>query len=29
MEQVDHGKMGLVLTHDISNIIESHPFVII
>jgi hypothetical protein len=29
MEQVDHGKMGLKLAHDISNINEGHPFVIV
>jgi hypothetical protein len=29
MEQVGHGKMGLELAHGISNINESHPFVII
>jgi hypothetical protein len=29
MEEVDHGKMGLELVHDISNINESHPFMII
>jgi hypothetical protein len=29
MEPVDHGETGLELAHDISNINESHPFVII
>jgi hypothetical protein len=28
MEQIDHGKMGLELAHGISNINESHAFVI-
>jgi hypothetical protein len=29
MEQVHHGKTGLKFAHGISNINESHPFVII
>jgi hypothetical protein len=29
MKQVDHGKAGLKLMHGISNISESHPFMII
>jgi hypothetical protein len=29
MKQVDHGKTSLELTHGISNINESHPFMII
>jgi hypothetical protein len=29
MEQVDHGKTGVELAHVVSNMNESHPFMIV
>jgi hypothetical protein len=29
IERVDHGKTGLELAHGISNVNESHPFMIV